>query len=62
MTRVVENPPPKKETWVRSLGGEHTLEEEMASHSSILWEIPWTGDPGRPQSLGLIKSRTRLSN
>ena len=56
MTRVVENPPPKKETWVRSLGGEDTLEEEMASHSSILWEIPWTGDPGRPQSMGLIKS------
>ena len=30
------------------------LEEEMANHSSILaWEIPWTEEPGRLQSLGL---------
>ena len=29
------------------LGGEDPLQEEVASHSSILaWEIPWTGDPG----------------
>ena len=28
---------------VRSLGGEDALEEEMATHSSILaWRIPWT--------------------
>ena len=34
--------------WVRSLGQEDTLEEEMATHSSILaWEIPWTEEPGR---------------
>ena len=31
------------ETWVRSLGREDPLEEEVATHSSILaWEIPWT--------------------
>ena len=31
--------------WVRSLGQEDPLEEEMAIHSSILaWEIPWTGE------------------
>ena len=29
------------------------LEKEMATHSSILaWEIPWTGEPGRLQSMG----------
>ena len=32
------------ETRVQSLGGEDPLEEEMATHSSILaWKIPWTG-------------------
>ena len=35
-----------QETWVGSLGQEDPLEEEMATHSSILaWEIPWTGEP-----------------
>ena len=35
------------ENAVRSLGWEDPLEEEMASHSSILaWEIPWTKKPG----------------
>ena len=30
------------------LGQDDPLEEEMASHSSILaWGIPWTGEPGR---------------
>ena len=33
-----------QETQVLSLGWEDPLEEEMATHSSILaWEIPWTG-------------------
>ena len=37
-----------KETQVRSLGQEDPLEEDMATHSSILaWRIPWTGEPGR---------------
>ena len=32
-----------QETWVRSLGREHPLEEGMATQSSILaWRIPWT--------------------
>ena len=32
--------------WVQSLGQEDPLEEEMATHSSILaWEIPWTEEP-----------------
>ena len=42
------------ETQVQSLGGEDPLEKEMATHSSILaWEIPWTEEPGRLQSIGL---------
>ena len=32
-------------------------EKEIAKHSSILvWEIPWTGEPGGLQSMGLQKS------
>ena len=38
-----------RETWVRSLGWEDTLEKEMATHSSILaWRIPWTEKPRSP--------------
>ena len=34
----------------------------MVTHSSILaWEIPWRKQPGRPQSMRVTKSRTRLS-
>ena len=40
-----------KKTQVRSLGREDPLEEEMATHSSILaWEIPWTEESGGLQS------------
>ena len=43
-----------KEMQVRSLGREDPLEEEMATDSSILaWEIPWTEEPGRLQSVEL---------
>ena len=36
-----------------SLGQEDPLEEEMATHSSILaWRIPGTGEPGRLQAMG----------
>ena len=34
-------------------GSGRSLEEEMATHSSILvWRIPWTEEPGRLQSRG----------
>ena len=34
-------------------GREDPLEEEMATHSSILaWRIPWTEEPGGLQSMG----------
>ena len=36
-----------QETLVQSLGGEDPLENEMATHSSILaWKIPWMEKPG----------------
>ena len=45
-----------QEMQVQSLGGEDPLEEEMATHSSILaWKIPWTEELGGLQS---IKSQT----
>ena len=54
---MVKNPLPMKETQemqVWPLGQENPLEEEVATHSSILaWRIPWTEEPGGPQSIGL---------
>ena len=42
-----------QETRIRSLGWEDLLEEEIATRSSLLvWEIPWTEEPGRLQSMG----------
>ena len=63
MTQQVKNPPAIEETqevWVRSLGQEDPLEEEMAAHSSVLaWKIPWTEQSGGLQS---PKNWTQLSN
>ena len=59
---MVKNLPAIQEMQVRSLGQEHPLEKEMVTHSSILaWEIPWTEEPGRLQSMALQKSQTWLS-
>ena len=45
--------PTMQETWVQFLGWEDLLEKEMATHSSILaWRIPWSEEPGEPQSMG----------
>ena len=53
MAQMVKNLPAMQETQVLPLGWEDPLEKEMAPHSSILaWEIPWTEEPGRLQSLG----------
>ena len=42
-----------QETQILSLAEEDTLEKEMAAHSSVLaWKIPWTQEPGGPQSMG----------
>ena len=49
---VVKNLPAMQKMWVRSLGQEDPLEEEMATHSSIpAWEIAWTEEPGILQSM-----------
>ena len=57
---MVKNLPAMQETQVQSLGQEDPLEKEMATHSSILaWEIPWTGEPGRVQSMGLQTDTTK---
>ena len=53
IAQLVKNLPAMQEIWVLFLGREDPLEEEMATHSNILaWRIPWTEDPGRPQSMG----------
>ena len=53
VAQTVKNLPAMQGTQVRSLGQEDPLEEEMATHSSILaWRIPWTEEPGRLLSMG----------
>ena len=50
--QTVKGPPAMWETWVRSLCWEDPPEESMAAHPSILaWRIPWTEEPGGPQSM-----------
>ena len=64
---VIKNLPAMQETQemqFQSLGWEVPLEEEMATHSSVLnrksrgfssilaWRIPWTVEPDRLQSTG----------
>ena len=52
-----------QETQVRFMGWEDPLEEEIATHSSILaWEILWTEEPGGIQSMAVRKSQIQLSN
>ena len=53
VAQMVKNPPAMRETWVQSLGREDALEEDMATHPSILaWRIPWTEEAGGLQSMG----------
>ena len=58
MAQTVKHLPAMWETWVQSLGQEDPLEKEVATYSSTLaWEIPWTEEPGRLQSMGLQRVR-----
>ena len=57
MAQTVKNPPAMRETWVQSLGWEDPLEEDLATHSSILaWRIPRTEEPSGLQSIGCKES------
>ena len=59
---MVKNPPASAEDVGSILGQEDPLEEEMATHSSILaWQIPWTDEPGGLQSMRSQKCRMQLS-
>ena len=64
MMVVVKSPPANagnSEDAGLTLGREDSLELEMATYSSIIvWEIPWTEEPGGLQSLG--SQRTRLGD
>ena len=52
---------PMQTTQVWRLGQEDPLEEETATHSSILaWEIPWTEEPSGLQSIGSQKIWTQI--
>ena len=58
LAQTAKNLPTMWETWVPLLGWEDPLEEEMATHSSILaWRVPWTEEPGGQQSMGSQKVR-----
>ena len=60
---MVKIPPAKQEMWVQSLGWEDSMEMELATHSSILaWEILWSEETGRLQSMGSQKSQAGLSD
>ena len=59
VVQMVKRLPTMRETWVRSLGWEDSLEKEMPTHSSIpAWEIPWTEDPGSYSPWGHKESDT----
>ena len=54
VAQMVKNLPARPETQVQFLGWEDLLAKGMATHSSILAKrVPWTGAPGRLQSMGL---------
>ena len=57
VAQLVKHLPAMQETWVGFLSWEDLLEQEMATHSSILaWKIPWTQEPGRLQAMGSQES------
>ena len=59
IAQLVNNLPAVQEARIQFLGREDPLEKEMAPHSSTLaWKIPWTEEPGGPQSTGSQESDT----
>ena len=58
VVHMVKNLLVKQETQIQALGQEDALEQEMATHSSILaWKIPRTEEPGGLQSIGSQRAR-----
>ena len=57
---MIKNLPVIQETQAHSLGWEDPLEKGKAS--ILAWRILWTVEPGGPQSMGVSKSWTQLSN
>ena len=58
---MVKHLPAMQETPVGFLGWEDPLEKEMAIQSSTLvWKIPWTEEPDRLQSMGLLSIKRHL--
>ena len=59
VAQMVKNPPAKWESWVRSLGCEDPLEEDMATHVAVFLPggSPWAEEPGGLQSMGLQRVR-----
>ena len=63
VAQMVKNLLAMQETQVQSLGWEDPLEEEMATHSSILaWRIPMDRGAWQATVYGVAKNRTRLSD
>ena len=60
----IKNPPAVRETWVRSLGWEDSLEKGTATYSSILaWRIPWgRKESDRTERLSLTYMLTHFKN
>ena len=62
VAQMVKNLPAMRETRVRSLGWEGPQEKGMEIHSNILvWEVPRADEPGRLQSMGLVRLLRRQS-
>ena len=60
---MVKNSLETQETWVQSLGWEDSLEEGMATHTSILaWKIPMGRVAWWATVHGVAKSQTQLTN
>jgi len=52
VAQLKKKPPAMQETTVQFLGWEDPLDKEIDIHSSIVWRIPWTEEPGRLHSMG----------
>ena len=60
---VLKNPPASAKDMGSVPGLGRSLEQNMATHSSVLaWRIPWTEEPGRLQSMGSHRVRNNWSD